>query len=326
MSEPILGIDVSKNTLDGSIVVSGKPRYRQFANSTEGWRALIAWLEQLKSGRVHACLETTGHYSFGVALALHEAGHTVSLINPAQIKHFGRTKLGRNKTDKADCVLIREYGAMFVPPAWTPPSPALRRLCELRTMRSGFITSRVEWQNRLNSGMQEVTATELAKTTIAHFDFQIAAIDKAIAETIDGDDDLRKKRALLLSIDGVGETLAATILAELPGSGSISTSAQAVAYAGLNPRQYQSGTSVNQPTRISKIGNANLRTALFMPAMVAMRYNKAIAVFIKRLRERGRLSGKQLVIAAMRKLLVICFGVLKSGKAFDAEIAMPKGV
>jgi len=325
MSESILGIDVSKNTLDVSIEAGGKARHRQFPNATEGHKALLAWLEQQKCRRVHACLETTGHYSLGIALALHEAGHIVSLINPAQIKHFGRSKLGRNKTDKADCALIREFGAKFAPPAWTPPSPALRRLCELRTIRSGFIASRVEWQNRLSSGMQETTATELAQATIKHFEVQIAAIDKAIAETIDGDDDLSKKRKLLLSIDGVGETLAATILAELPGSDTITHSAQVAAYAGLNPRQHQSGTSINQPTRISKIGNEKLRTALFMPAMVAMRYNEAIIAFTTRLRKAGRLSGKQIVIAAMRKLLIICFGVLKSGKPFDAKLAMPKG-
>ena len=92
------------------------------------------------------------------------------------------------------------------------------------------------------------------------------------------------------------------------------------AYAGLNPRRHQSGTSINRPARISKIGNAVLRTALYMPALSAMRYNPAIAALVDRLK--GRLKGKQIVIAAMRKLLVICFGVLKSGKEFDPTIAM----
>ena len=164
-------------------------------------------------------------------------------------------------------------------------------------------------------------AHQLAQATIAHLQLQIAAVDKAIAQTIDDDDELRGKRDLLLSINGVGETLAAVILAELPGPELLKSSAQAVAYAGLNPRKVQSGTSINLPTRISKIGNAKLRTALFMPAMAAMRHNPLIAAGVARLRQKGHLKGKQIVIAAMRKLLVICFGVLKPRKPFDPNFA-----
>jgi transposase len=322
MDFPALGIDVSKDTLDVNVISAGKPLGKQFANSEEGCRSLIGWLKHRKLGRVHACLEATGRYSLGAALALHEAGHTVSIVNPAQIRDFARSKLGRNKSDKVDAAHIRQYGELFNPLAWRPPSPSLRRLCDLQVMRAGFVASKVEWQNRAGSIAGDDAAKALANVTIAHFVAQIAAVDQAIAETIDHDDDLRGKRDLLLSIDGVGETLAAVILAELPGPEVITNSAQAVAYAGLNPRQFQSGSSINRPTRISKIGNAKLRAALFMPAMVAMRHNAAVAALAQRLRERGRLKGKQIVIAAMRKLLVICFGVLKTGKPFDAAIAM----
>jgi transposase len=100
------------------------------------------------------------------------------------------------------------------------------------------------------------------------------------------------------------------------------SSSEVVAYAGLNPRLYQSGTSINRITSISKIGNAVLRTALYMPAMSAMRYNPAIVALVTRLKAQGRLKPKQIVVAAMRKLLVLCFGVLKTGKPFDPAIAM----
>jgi transposase len=323
MTTPELGIDVSKDTLDVSILIRGKPRRQHFANLPSGWTALQAWLRQNRVEHVHACLEATGRYSLGVALALHDAGHVVSLVNPAQIRDFARSRLGRNKTDQVDAAHIRDFAALFAPKPWTPPSPALRRLCELRTMREGFVASLVEWKNRAGSGMDDRTALALAQTTIRHFTLQVEAVDRAIAETIDGDDDLRGRRDLLLSIDGVGETLAAVILAEMPGPDVVQTAAQVVAYAGLNPRRVQSGSSINQPTRISKIGNATLRTALFMPAMVAMRFNPVIVAMAARLRQRGRLKGKQIVVAAMRKLLMICFGVLKSGRPFDPAIAMP---
>ena len=133
------------------------------------------------------------------------------------------------------------------------------------------------------------------------------AVDKAIALTIDNDCDLQSKRDLLLSISGVGETLAGVVLAELPGPDVLRSSAEVVAYAGLNPRQHQSGTSIDRATRISKIGNAVLRAALYMPALSAMRYNSAIVALVSRLKSRGRLKPKQIVVAAMRKLLVLCF-------------------
>src|SRR5918993_4761076 len=106
MTDAVLGIDVSKNTLDTSLLASAKPRSRSFANSPDGWRQLIAWLAKEKVQQVHACLEATGRYSLGIALALHEAGHVVSLVNPAQIRDFARSKLGRNKTDDIDAALI----------------------------------------------------------------------------------------------------------------------------------------------------------------------------------------------------------------------------
>jgi len=96
-----------------------------------------------------------------------------------------------------------------------------------------------------------------------------------------------------------------------------------VAYAGLNPSHHRSGTSIDRPTRISKIGNAALRSSLYMPALSAMRYNPAIAALVARLKSAGRLKPKQIVVAAMRKLLVICFGVLKTGQRFDPALAMP---
>jgi transposase len=164
--------------------------------------------------------------------------------------------------------------------------------------------------------------SSLADVTISHFTSQLGAVDEAITQTIDNDPVLRRKRDLLLSISGVGETLAGVVLAELPGPDVLRSGAEVVAYAGLNPRLHQSGTSIDRMTRISKIGNAVLRAALYMPAMSAMQHNPAIVALVARLKSRGRLKPKQIVVAAMRKLLVLCFGVLKTGKPFDPAIAM----
>jgi transposase len=318
----ILGIDVSKNTLDASLSSRNRVRARSVANSSDGWRDLLDWLTTEKIRRVHACMESTGRYSLGIACALYEAGHIVSIVNPAQIRDFARTKLGRNKTDEVDAAHIREYCELFKPQPWVPPSEAHRRLAELQTIRSGIVAGLTEWKNRKGSGMVDSVAQSLADVTISHFSSQLEAVDEAIAQTIDNDSGLRRKRDLLLSISGVGETLAGVVLAELPGPDVLRSSAEVVAYAGLNPRQHQSGTSIDRVTRISKIGNAVLRAALYLPAMSAMRYNPAVVALVARLKSRGRLKPKQIVVAAMRKLLVLCFGVLKTGKPFDPAIAM----
>ncbi|HKM71661.1 MAG TPA: IS110 family transposase [Stellaceae bacterium] len=319
----IIGIDVSKDTLDANCARGQRRQSKTFDNSPDGWKLLLAWLKAMGSKQAHVCMEATGRYSLGVALALHDAGHVVSVVNPAQIRDFARTKLGRNKTDKVDATLIREYAELFKPAPWAPPSPAMRRLCELQTVRAGIVSNRAEWKNRIGSGLGDRTATTLAGATIDHLTAQLEAVDKAISETIDQDTELRGRRDLLLSVIGVGETLAALLLTELPEPGVLRRSGEVVAYAGLNPSHHRSGSSIDRPTRISKIGNATLRSSLYMPALSAMRFNPPVAALVARLKSAGRLKPKQIVVAAMRKLLVLCFGVLKTGKRFDPAIAMP---
>jgi transposase len=319
----VVGIDVSKETLDANCMKGQRKQAKIFANSPDGWKLVLSWIKAMGSKHAHVCMEATGRHSLGVAMALHDAAHVVSIVNPAQIRNFARTKLGRNKTDKVDAALIREYAALFKPEPWTPPSLAMRRLCELHTVRAGIIRNRTEWKNRISSGLSDSIALRLAAATIEHFTSQLEAIDRAIRETIGQNAELRARRELLLSIIGVGETLAASLLAEMPEPGVLRRSGEMVAYAGLNPSHHRSGSSIDRPTRISKIGNATLRSSLYMPALSAMRFNPAVAALVMRLKSAGRLKPKQIVVAAMRKLLVLCFGVLKTGKPFDPALAMP---
>ena len=322
VSDAFLGIDVSKDTLDADSAC-GRRRSRSFANSPQGWEQLLTWLKPMGITRAHACLEATGRYRLGVASALHEAGHIVSIVNPAQVHDFARTKLGRNKTDQVDAALIRDYAELFKPEPWVPPSPAMQQLCELQTIRAGLVGAVTEWRNRSGSGLTAATARAVAAATISHFTDQLKAVDKAIAETIEQDPELREKRDLLLSIDGIGAVSAALLLAEMPGPTVLRRGSEVTAYAGLNPRHHRSGTSIDRPSRISKIGNAVLRSALYRPALTAMRVNPAVAALVGRLKAAGRLKPKQIIVAAMRKLLVLCFGVLKTGKPFDPGLAMP---
>ncbi len=235
VTDGILGIDVSKNTLDVSISSCTKVRTKSFANTSNGWHHLLDWLIAHKIRRVHACLESTGRYSLGIAYALHEAGHVVSIINPAQIRDFVRTKLGRNKTDGVDASHIREYCELFKPQPWVPPSEAHRRLGELQTIRAGIIAGLTEWKNRKNSGIVDAEAQALADATISHFTSQLGTVDQAIALTIENASHLRSKRDLLLSINGVGETLAGVVLAELPGPDVLQLERRGGRLCGIEP-------------------------------------------------------------------------------------------
>src|ERR1700727_1896075 len=200
MSDVIVGIDVSKETLDANCTRGQRKQAKIFANSPDGWKLVLSWLKAMGSKQAHVCMEATGRHSLGVALALYDAGHVVSVVNPAQIRDFARTKLGRNKTDKVDAALIREYAELFRPQPWMPPSPAMRRLCELQTVRAGLVANRAEWKNRLGSGLGDSTATEMSAATIEYFTRQLEAVDQAIGETIGQDVTLRGRRDLLLSV------------------------------------------------------------------------------------------------------------------------------
>ncbi|MBC7799761.1 MAG: transposase [Gemmatimonadaceae bacterium] len=122
----------------------------------------------------------------------------------------------------------------------------MRRLCELQTVRAGIVGSRTEWKNRIGSGLGDEATTTVAAATVVHFTNQLEAIDRAIAETIDHDAELRGRPDLLLSVVGVGETLAALLLVEMPASGVLRRSSDTVADAGLNPSLHQSGTSIDR--------------------------------------------------------------------------------
>ena len=135
MTDAVLGIDVSKNTFDTNLGVGTKARSKSFANSPAGWHQLIAWLGEHKIGQVHACLEATGRHGLGIALALHEAGHVVSIVNPAQIRDFARSWGATRPIRSMPCISAN----LFKPRPWIPPSPAMRRLCELQTIRAGTV-------------------------------------------------------------------------------------------------------------------------------------------------------------------------------------------
>jgi transposase len=310
-----LGIDVAKAKLDCALrLPNGKFRSKVIANSGDGFTQLIDWLASHQATSVHACMEATGIYWEAVAQFLTTAGVTVSVVNPAQIKAYAASRLTRSKTDAVDARLIADFCAERQPAPWQAPSPEEITLRALVLRLEALQSLRTQESNRL--GVSRDAVHDDIQQHLDWLDNAIERLIKAINEHIDQYPDLKQKRALLDSIPGIGERSSAIILAFYADTGRFANSRQAAAFAGLDPRQYESGSSVKGKPRLSKVGHAFLRKALYMPAMVTL-YKTAWG---KRFKDRLTRAGKppKLIIGAMmRKLVHVAFGVLKSGKPFD---------
>jgi transposase len=311
---PTLGIDISKDSFHVELSVNDKLRHRRFSNRKVGFAELAAWLAKHKIARVQACLEATGPYSEALALYLHEQGHTVSVVNPLRIKAFGQSELMRNKDDRPDAGLIRRFCEKQRPAAWTPPPAPLRELQSLTRHLENLLETKQQQVNRLE-GTNAKSVVKSLRKLVAHLDAEIQGTEQQIAEHIDRHPDLKQQSQLLTSIPGIGPRTAAKLLAEIEGLKKFESARHVAAYAGLTPMNKRSGT-LRVKTRLSKMGNARVRKALFLPAIVARQHNPIVRAFCQRLAERGK-TKMQIVGAAMRKLIHIAYGVLKSDKMFD---------
>lgn len=317
----ILGIDVSKDKLDVALY-EGKQGLGsgQFANTAAGFKKLSKWLKNKGAGQVWVCLEATGRYGERLAEYFFEAGHPVSLVNPARIKKYAQSQLRRNKNDKIDAVVIADFCRTQEPPPWTPPTPQKRDLQEMSRRLDGLIEQRTRETNRLKSGQNCEVVLESLQASLAFLDEQITTLERRIGEHIDQHPDLKEDFELLKSIPGIGDKTAAKLMAELPQVSRFDHVGQVVAYAGLSPQQHTSGSSVHKKSRLTKIGKQSLKTAMYFPALSAIRFNPVLKSLALRLEERDK--DKMVIVgAAMRKLLQIVYGILKSGKPFDPNYA-----
>ena len=313
---PTLGIDVSKDDFHVELSINNKLRHRRFANRKVGFVELCVCLAKHKAGPLHACLEATGPYSEAVALYLHAQGHTVSVVNPAQIKAFGQSELLRNKDDRPDAGLIRRFCEKQQPAAWQPPPAHFRALQALTRHLENLLETRQQQVNRLQVATTKEVRKSLRKL-VTHLEAEIKRTEQQIDDHIDRHPDLKQQCQLLESIPGIGKRTATRLLAEIEDISRYKSARQVAAYAGLTPRNNRSGT-MRGPTRLSKTGNARVRKALFFPAMVAKQHNPIVRNFCQRLAQHGK-NKMQLIGAAMRKLIHIAFGVLKSGKVFNPD-------
>ena len=322
------GIDVSAATLAVAVQQEGLERFEhhEFANTCAGHKKLTAWLLR-HSRTVRVSLEATGIYSQDLALALDAAeGIEVAVLNPQQVHQFARS-MKRSKTDKADAMALAEYSRRmpFVP--WRRPSLAALRLRAI----SRLIASLREDHSRLRSRLHAARASaatpdcvvKLLKDAMAQLQKSRLKLVREAMAVIAQDTELQRKFELLKSVKGIAETSAVQLLGELPGMDPAMSVRQWVAHSGLDPQHRSSGTSVHPPSRISRRGNRHLRLALYMPALVASRFDPHMKVFYNQLKARHKAS-LQALVALQRKMLHAIYGCFKSNTPYNGATLFPK--
>lgn len=323
VAQVIVGIDVSAKTLDVAVEVANEQLpVEQFSNDAEGHVALTQWLKRNgKSARV--VLESTGVYSFDVALALHACEEIeVMVANPRAVKNFTKATMQRSKSDAKDAVAIREFAKrmLFVP--WQPPAAEVLELRGIARRISAMTVERTREKNRQHAEEASEIGSRVVLNDIAvnlrHLERRIDLLTKHAIALVNEHTELQQDFERLTSVKGIAESSAVQILPELLVLPRDMTVRQWVAHCGLDPREFTSGTSVAKATRISKVGNVRVRRALYMPALVASQHEPRVKAFYEKLVENGK-KPKQALVAVMRKLLHAIYGMLKNKSDFDGE-------
>lgn len=319
-----VGIDVSAKELVVKIEKNGQLQEGVccFSNDTAGHKKLVKYITKHKAHAV-VCMEATGIYHFELALSLDKI-KTVELmvVNPKAVKHFGIATMQRSKTDKIDAGVILHYLKTMPFVAWEAPNQASlelqaisRRLQQLKSevTRENCREHVTEYSQVLAHAIQRDI-----EVNISHLKRRIALLEKKAIQVIQSCTNLNEQYQLLLSIKGLGQTSAIQVLSELVCLPKDLSATQWVAYAGLDPKACESGSSVNKPKRISRSGNKYLRTALYMPAWVAVQTEPEVTRFYETLIARGK-KPLQAITAVMRKLLHSIWGILKNKTQWNAE-------
>ncbi len=320
MFDAFVGIDIAKAKFDVTVIEpSNSPQHRSFENNPEGFRELSEWLRtELLVDSPHYCMEATGRYGEALAYFLYDTNQCVSVVNPSCIKNYGRSKLRRTKTDKVDSALIAEFCQKQCPTLWTPLPKESRELQQLTRELEHVKRLLAHEKNRSKAGVHVGPIKDAIESLMNFLEGQIHVLEGEIRGLIDSHKKLKKQKKLLLTIPGIGETTAHALLGEIPEISRFKSVKQLVAFAGLVPKENSSGT-LHGKTRLSKVGSSRIRKMLYMPVVSAKRYNPVIIALCTRIEATGK-SKMVSIGAAMRKLLHIVYGVLKSEKPFNKRL------
>jgi transposase len=313
------GIDVGAEELVLVILKNGKPFDPQKFSNTPADRARLV-KKLVKLPGIVVCLEATGIYHFDLAIALHDAGVLLMVVNPKASHNFAKVLMKNSKTDAVDAHTLAEYAARMDFVVWTRPSDETLNLRSFARRINALTGQKAAAKNHLHAltSTQETPKAVLrdAKLAITQLEKRINRLTADALILIGKHSELTRILALLIGIKGIGETSAIALMGELlllpPGL----SHREWVKFAGLDPRSFDSGKSVHKKTRISKAGNAHIRSALYMPALSAKQHDPHVKAYFQHLVDNGK-KPLQAVCAIMRKLLHAIHGMLKHNKPYD---------
>lgn len=291
---------------------------QKFANTPADRTRLVAKLVKLPG--VSVCLEATGAYHLELAVALHDAGVRLNVVNPKASHNFAKALMKHSKTDAIDADTLAQYAERMPFTVWVRPSPQAFTLRSFARRINALTRQKAMSKNHLHAlsfGPELPKAVwDDAKLAIAQLEKRLAGLSREAQAFIGKHEDLKRVFTLLLGIKGIAQTTAIALMGELLLLPKGLTHKQWVKYAGLDPRAFDSGKSVHKAPRLSKAGNRQIRQALYMPALSAKQHDPYVKAFFQHLIEKGK-KPLQALCAVMRKLLHAIHGMLRDNQPFD---------
>ena len=319
-----VGIDVSKATLDVCYrTANEQQRHRVFDNTAKGHQQLLRWLKGLHEKSLTdlpVIIEATGVYHLQLAKKLQQQNMLLCILNPLQAHYYAKGSGLRGKTDKLDSHMLACYGLEREIVVWQPASQERIELKALNTRLFAVEKDIRRELNRLESAQtaaQSQLVVRLIKQSIRSLEKQAEKLIVLIDEHIGKHENLEKDQKLLLSIPGIGEVCCRYLLAEIYER-RFKSASQCAAYMGLVPVPHQSGN--REASSLSRAGNRQLKAKLYMAAIVAKQHNPVLKKHYDQLLARGKCKMSALC-AVMRRLVQICFGVIKHQSAFCLQAA-----
>jgi transposase len=314
-----LSVGVRRGVEDGIAVTT-------FSNNAPGHQALLVHLLREK-GRARVCLEASGNYSLDLALTLHAHPQVeISVVNPRRARRFAESLGERSKTDPVDARVLCEYAMRMRWVPWVPPSLAALRLRSITRAIEDLVVIQTQEKNRQHSLLASRALPALVIRELEHhlryLQLRITSLRRQALRLIARHSELNRRLHLMLTTPGLGETSSLQILGELAVLPDSLDARQWVAFSGLDPKQFTSGTSVEKKPRISRGGSRHLRRALYMPALVAIRHEPFVRGFYQRLLRRGK-APLQAVMAVMRKLLHGFYAMFRLDQPYDGSKLCP---
>jgi transposase len=311
MTDDTIGIDISKATLDIHRLSDGK--MMSFSNCPAGFKEFSKFCAQTSVTRV--VYEATGAYHSGLERAL---GALLPLVkvNPLQARRFAQAQGVRAKTDAVDAKMLAVMGNAFVLDPDKPATKLQHDLKELRAFRSGLIKDRTRIMSRQKTQTLSIICRQ-SKARLAQVDKHIAEIDAEVKRLIQSSDTMARSMKILRSIPGIGAVCASTILIEMPEIGRMDRK-QVASLTGVAPMTRQSGQWRGKS--FIQGGRKVVRNALYMPALVAMRFNPDLKAKYQAMIKAGK-PPKVALTALMRKLIELANALIKADRNWEEKRA-----